>query len=204
MKAFFITPVALAAMSLRRFEDGACSAMPGSYSYHNVSVPLGQVDEPLRPPEDRYERVSPSAEDFAGDPRWPIACACGRVFTDAASRQANRTRLYAGAPDGQLYTLGEAPIGAMWDAWWMSSYRKGEDGICLIVKTPGGDWCVDDRASNCTKPDDDVHRCWVRHGDPRCGVVHVDKSGDTCAAGAGSILIGGYHGFLHNGELTSC
>ena len=37
---------------------------------------------------------------------------------------------------------------------------------------------------------------------PRTGNVHVDKSGDTCAAGAGSILIGGYHGFLHNGYLT--
>lgn len=56
------------------------------------------------------------------------------------------------------------------------------------------------------------HRCWVRHGDPRTGVVHVDKNGLTCRAGAGSILFKGnpargvpdYHGFLHHGKLTNC
>jgi lambda family phage portal protein len=55
------------------------------------------------------------------------------------------------------------------------------------VRTPGGTWDIDGRASNCTRPDDDTHRCWVRHGDPRTGVVHVDKDGDTCGAGSGSI-----------------
>jgi hypothetical protein len=52
---------------------------------------------------------------------------------------------------------------------------------------------------------DKTHRCWVRHGDPDKGEpVHVDKAGHTCAAGAGSIATPGYHGFLHNGQLTSC
>lgn len=44
------------------------------------------------------------------------------------------------------------------------------------------------------------HKCWVRHGEPPD--LHVDKAGVTCNAGAGSILSGDYHGFLHNGFLT--
>jgi len=49
-----------------------------------------------------------------------------------------------------------------------------------------------------------VHRCWVRHGRPEDGTLHVDKNGVTCAAGAGSIVAGNFHGFLHGGFLTSC
>lgn len=46
------------------------------------------------------------------------------------------------------------------------------------------------------------HKCWVRHGTPPNEIVHVDKNGVTCGAGAGSIAIDGWHGFLHNGELV--
>lgn len=46
------------------------------------------------------------------------------------------------------------------------------------------------------------HFCWVRHGTPPHEKVHVDKSGVTCGAGAGSIATGSWHGFLHNGELV--
>ena len=106
------------------------------------------------------------------------------------------------------------PIGAMWRAsWLMSEQRKSPDGWQLFdwdwdnlfegplhVKTPGGDWNIDSRASNCTRPDDRTHRCWCRHGEPPN--LHVDKAGDTCSAGAGSIICGNYHGFLHHGYLT--
>ncbi|MCU1384989.1 MAG: hypothetical protein JWL71_3686 [Acidobacteria bacterium] len=202
MKVFFLEPAPNAELLLRCFEAGTC---PGPYtSYHNADVVLGIVDEPLRPPEDRYERLDPDRAAFSADPRWPAQCACGYAFTEAVERQVNRDRLYRGAPDGQLYSLSNAPVGAMWDAWWMTGRSNGADGICLVVKTPGGDWMVDERASNCTLPNDDVHKCWVRHGDPRTGNVHVDKNGVTCAAGAGSIQQGAYHGFLHNGELTAC
>jgi hypothetical protein len=34
---------------------------------------------------------------------------------------------------------------------------------------------------------------------PKTGRLHVDKNGNTCAAGAGSIITGKWHGFLHNG-----
>jgi hypothetical protein len=71
----------------------------------------------------------------------------------------------------------------------------------LYVVTPGGHWWdIDGRASNCTMKDDKQHRCWVRHGEPPN--VTVDKAGLTCKAGAGSIKVDGYHGFLRNGEFT--
>lgn len=110
----------------------------------------------------------------------------------------------------------------------------GPDGRYLTVRTPGGDWSVDGRARNCDSPckhcgapyhshdrnacpnpapegqpglkgsyeDARPHKCWVRHGE--APDIHVDKSGVTCGAGAGSIMAGSYHGFLHNGHLTSC
>jgi hypothetical protein len=40
----------------------------------------------------------------------------------------------------------------------------------------------------------------VRHGEPP--QITVDKRGLTCHAGAGSIALGSYHGFLHNGVFT--
>jgi len=74
------------------------------------------------------------------------------------------------------------------------------DGPALWVQTPGGGWCIDSRASNCTMPYDYAHRCWVRHGEPPD--ITVDKNGVTCQAGAGSIQCGSYHGFLQGGVLT--
>lgn len=76
------------------------------------------------------------------------------------------------------------------------------DGKHLHVVLPDGHhWDVDSRASNCDLPHDRFHRCWVRHGDPP--TVTVDKAGNTCRAGAGSILTDSYHGFLRNGVLTA-
>lgn len=216
IKVFWLEPVAMIERSLRRFKSGNTCPLP--FGYHSISVPIGRdVRElpPKTPDEARYERSDPDPEDFAEDPRWPTHCDCGYAFTDEDRRQVNEERLYAALPTCDLYTLHKAPVGAMWDAWWMPSMWAGPDGVCLVVRTPGGDWVVDDQASNCTRdqcvPDAEgrriftrSHYCWVRHGDPRTGEIHVDKNGDTCDAGAGSILVGGYHGFLHNGYLTPC
>lgn len=92
----------------------------------------------------------------------------------------------------------------MWDQTWLRDLpgvRTGPDGRVLAVRLPNGyGWAPDSRASNCTRPDDDTHRCWVRHGEvPR---ITVDKNGDTCSAGAGSILSNGWHGFLRDGVLV--
>jgi hypothetical protein len=110
--------------------------------------------------------------------------------------------------------LADFPVGAMWFAdWYKIDERKSPDGRQLYgwdwdnqfepqlcVRTPGGVWIIDSRASNCTMPEDRVHRCWIRHGVPPN--ITVDKGGHTCQAGAGSIQCGSYHGFLRNGELV--
>ena len=124
-----------------------------------------------------------------------------------------------------------APVGAMWYADWLSEYHAGPDGRALVVMCPGGhEWLIDGRASNCDHQcvncghpyhehsdsggynptrigcdngyqprDGGAHRCWVRHGVPPA--VSVDKSGLTCGAGGGSILVPGWHGFLQQGVL---
>lgn len=90
------------------------------------------------------------------------------------------------------------PVGAVWAVKYGP---KGPDGRSLYCMTPKGQWCIDGRANNCTMPDDNVHRCWVRSGKPEDGTLHIGKDGNTCEAGAGSIKIGDYHGFLHHGIL---
>jgi len=79
--------------------------------------------------------------------------------------------------------------------------------VCVIPCNYSADgkhwWRIDSRANNCTMPEDSEHRCWIRHGDDG-GIIHVDKNGHTCAAGAGSIDVPGFHGFLNNGVLRDC
>jgi hypothetical protein len=109
--------------------------------------------------------------------------------------------LYRRAETAETFRLSEAPVGAMWDATWWPI--KGPDGRTVVVRLPGNhDWVIDGRAANCAMPNDDDHRCWVRHGEPPD--LTVDKCGVTCAAGAGSILVPTYHGFLRNGFLEEC
>jgi hypothetical protein len=129
---------------------------------------------------------------------WPKACKCGYQFTDEDHWQIFRDRIYRRTDTGQFLSLREAPPGSMWYADWMGRSWSGPDGHSLMVVCPNGShWLIDGPANNCTKPDDHEHRCWIRHGTPP--MVTVDKNGNTCAAGAGSIQAGDYHGFLRNG-----
>jgi len=104
----------------------------------------------------------------------------------------------------------QVPVGAIWRATWFEEFFDketknqwcGTDGKCYVVMTPEGEWIIDSRASNCTRKDDNDHKCWCRHGE--APNFTVNKVGNTCSAGAGSIQIGNYHGFLINGELTNC
>jgi hypothetical protein len=138
------------------------------------------------------------------DPSWPTHCACGYEFEENDARQVFRESIWERQDTGEEVTLRDAPVGAMWNAYWLNDVKGyiGPDGQSLYVKTPGGDWCIDGIASNCTRREDRVHKCWVRHGD--APNITVDKNGDTCAAGAGSIICGSYHGFLRGGFLESC
>jgi hypothetical protein len=152
-----------------------------------------------------YRSLTAPPETPRDAPGWPAFCAagCGYEFTEADHWQDVQDQLYRRGDTGQEMTLRDAAPGASWDAWWMPDNWRGPDGIALMVKCPNGsDWHVDGQASNCTRKGQ-KHECWVRHGDPRQANVTVDKNGDTCAAGAGSILAGDYHGFLQAGILTA-
>jgi hypothetical protein len=227
-KVFWLEPTNLDRIMLRRYHstlydasghkvDDPANNCPNGY--HDASAVFADSVERVEGNRE-YEGGSFSEVDHS-DLMWPTHCSCGYAFTDEDKWQTNHNRLYQSGLDGKLYTLGEAPVGAMWDAHWYGSaggWAAGPDGLHLVVRLPNGhDWCVDHEASNCTRTQWEertedgrtfrrwtgrTHYCWVRHGDPRTGDIHVDKNGDTCAAGAGSILAGNYHGFLHNGFLT--
>lgn len=128
-----------------------------------------------------------------------VKCFLLEEIKDPGGRRWRRT------DTGEVFLqLGDAPVGAIWDAYWMRDAgfsRTGPDGKYLVCRLPdGSDWCIDSRASNCTLPDDDAHRCWARHGE--APHLTVDKDGLTCHAGAGSIQVRTWHGFLRNGELV--
>jgi hypothetical protein len=152
-----------------------------------------------------YRSLAAAPETPHDAPGWPAFCesGCGYEFTEDDHWQDTQDQLYRRLDTGQEMTLRVADPGASWDAWWMPDNWRGPDGIALMVRCPNGsDWHVDGQASNCTRKGE-PHACWVRHGDPRQANVTVDKNGDTCAAGAGSIVAGDYHGFLQAGILTA-
>lgn len=222
VRVFWLEPTGDERLSLRRCSTDTrvgCPSNPSSdprYSYHRASIVIGDERDEGKPGGDAHPH---------DDSRWPRACACGYEFQNDDNWYLDRDNLYRRGDTGTLVTLRDAPPGAMWDAHWMrhdgyGDQYTGPDGIVLVVRLPdGSDWLVDSEASNCTRTQwgpkevdgkmcakvwlGRTHYCWVRHGDPRTGSVHVDKNGDTCAAGAGSIQSSRWHGFLHNGELVA-
>jgi hypothetical protein len=112
--------------------------------------------------------------------------------------------IYKRVDTGEEMTIRDAPAGAIWENDYWNEYPMlcGLDGKSYSVKTPAGDWIIDGPANNCSRPDDRVHKCWCRHGE--APNFTVNKNGNTCSAGGGSILIGNYHAFLLNGILTEC
>lgn len=143
----------------------------------------------------------------------PICDHCGAVPDEGtgAAKQIFQKRLYD--------TPEEFPV--LGDMYYVDHRQDGSgrcrqrwencNGMHLNVMLPGDwSWDINSRASNCDKRDDFMHRCWVLHGDPETGIVHVDKNGLTCNAGAGSIMVPtskslphGWHGFLDHGHLCT-
>jgi hypothetical protein len=170
----------------------------GGYGYHNALILIGDFQG--EPPSS-----GPDPQADPADQRWPAKCDhCDHVFGQKAFRGTHNHYLYRRSDNGELTTIDEATPGAMWWAPWLSDseHWRGFDGRTLVVRLPGRhDWIVDSVASNCTKPNDRTHRCWIRTGEPPN--VTVGKSGgNTCSAGAGSILTDKWHGFLRGGYLV--
>lgn len=208
IKCFFYEPSTEVKRTFRRYETGNC---PGkNSSFHNaqllrdiITVPVAAKDEETDP---RLICRPPSAELRE---KFPVKCDhCDFYFTESSEYQLNSDRLYTSAETKLFFTLRELPPGAMYFADWMlinrtSNLFRGPDNHCLAVILPDEHpWLVDSRASNCTLPEDNEHKCWVRHGEPP--LITVDKNGLTCAAGAGSIQTSKWHGFLRNGFLEGC
>lgn len=195
IRCFWMVPHDKDRISLRRYNGNVkCS---GDAGYHNGH---SYIEEG---PAMSVSRSFKSSKAKAFDSRWPEKCdQCDYRFIDSDNWQLFTNRIYQRVDTGELYPIREAPVGAMWNADWCSDWWKGSDGRSIVVKTPGGDWMIDSHASNCTMPDDEIHKCWVRHGEPPD--ITVDKDGVTCGAGGGSILCGNYHGFLRGGYLEDC
>jgi len=203
LKCFVLEATTTARREFRRYVPSSRqqSSCPLNGGYHDASAPFSDVEAEQQP--NGYYRIPdddmPPKEAWAG---WPTHCACGYEFVEDDEWQVFGELLYRRGDTGELTTLRSAPPGALWRSTWLEHQPHwcGPDGQSWHCKTPGGDWHIDGRASNCTMPDDWEHRCWVRHG--VAPDFTVDKEGRTCAAGAGSIMAGSYHGFLRNGHLT--
>lgn len=186
---------------LRTYASGSQDRCPIK-GYHDAMVELTRSFTPMD------NDLGGSDADHARE-AYPRVCACGAKFDELdAWRHILRRRLFR-ALDGTIVTWEDLKPGDMfflqnhYDDHHCHAGWSNCDGKHLHVVLPEGThWDVDSRANNCTMRDDTVHRCWVRHGDPTKGEpVHVDKQGVTCHAGAGSIVVPGYHGFLHHGQL---
>lgn len=195
IQCFLLEPTDRARESLRRYRSsGKGDPCPLPHGYHDASVAIGEIGLLIVEGARGYNGYGDDKHHHS-DPQWPTACACGYVFGDGDEWQHNVDRLFRGSPGGQLVTLDEAAPGAMWYAPWYENVYKGPDGRCLVVKTPGGDWIVDSKASNGT-PDNPG---WTRTGEPprvtarpSIGIGHGPNGGFR------------YHGFLTDGRLEEC
>lgn len=201
-------------------DDCADCIGSGSKGYHNAEIHLvdsnriGDFDLGGSP-SDHPEQCWPRACDHCSAPVPPttkIPCMCGDPNCSAVrttpSRQVHHRRMYS-TPSGEV--IDRPAIGDAWLAdWW-----HHDDGSCgiwsncdgkhVIVKLPGGvEFDAMSRASNCTMKDDRSHRCWRVHGNLETGAgLTFDKNGLTCNAGAGSIQLGNWHGYVKQGFITT-
>lgn len=180
-------------ISLRRYWNGKeCPK-----GYHNANTFIVDEYHPAYKVGDIHTHRGGDPKDYA-ESLWPTVCRdCGAPVPADAPRQVFNDRLYD-TPSGAL-----EPGCLHWIPYYEeNTFWDNHKGPHLAVLVPTGElWIIDSRASNCGSPEERTHRCWVRHGDPEKGILHVDKSGHTCTAGGGSIQTTNYHGFLHDNHF---
>ena len=143
---------------------------------------------------------------------------CGETeWKETADGTRHKSTIFRCISTGEEKVAGDLPIAALYAIDrdfalgpndWPPAGADGLSIACVCLGSRGPDsryhWYIDNRASNCTKPADLEHRCWVRHGTVGDKLT-VDKNGLTCGAGAGSFFMGPnneWHGFLRDGRLT--
>jgi hypothetical protein len=211
IRCFLIAPVGEGYESIVVWEDGGKNCIAG-FNYHRSETIIRRF--PLAD-DNSYPKGWANADEKRAK-AVPYCTRCGNWnFTEKALADASGSkgrvweRLDTGERADSINAFGP---GAMWYAEW---YKNEETGLYwapgfkgdqphppLVVRTPGGDWTIDSRASNCTRPEDNEHRCWVQHGTPPN--ITVDTNGNTCHCGGGSIAQPNYHGFLRDGHLVKC
>jgi hypothetical protein len=201
----------------------------GRMGIHNATVFIGDkldgYDEDFGgSPADYEDDAWPTRCDHCDatvpEIEW-VPCNCGKpgcVKTSERSpqRQVSRRVLYQ-AKAGDTAVRAELAPGDMYWATWFRCAESGHciygwtncDGKHLVICCPSTDgtvhpWDVNGRASNCTLPEDTLHRCWIIEGDPETGNISVTKNGRTCGAGGGSIQTSDYHGVASGGVLRTC
>ncbi len=218
MTTYWLEPTDEIAVGLRRYSrqsDNQPFSMECDGGYHSALIYIDRVPAKYSDRDSGGSSLEIRPKHPHDDAHWPTKCSrCDYRFTDDDHWQEWQELIYRRSDSDGEYVLHQnapapelgiesAPPGASWNAWWMPSAWRRTDGMYLMVRLPNGhDWAVDSEASNCTRKGES-HECWCRHGDPRLAHVTVDKNGDTCAAGAGSIQGGDYHGFLRDGLLTA-
>lgn len=186
---FLVVPTDRLELGLRRYADGPCPAMEGEFSYHSALRPIGRLRRVV-PRPGGSEKLPPPVERYANDVRWPKLCdRCHRYrFRKRDHWQVWTDRIWRPSiDDGRRFLLHAAPVGAMWDAWWIRwSNWTGPDGLALAVALPpegGWDyWLIDGPSTS------GAH--WTRSGSPPAVTVNP------------SILTPRYHGWLHDGVLS--
>lgn len=160
VKCFWIEPTDMFDVELRRYVRGRddCDAGPFvpfvggmqvTMGYHNAAVTIERIEVDGRGHGLRQNGTFP--EEFKTDERWPKACRCGHVFTADDMWQRNEVQLWRRSDNGELVTMTDAPVGAMWNADWYVDHpgmTRNEPGVCIVMKTPAGDWIIDGPASN--------------------------------------------------------
>lgn len=187
-RCFLIEPLDRAGWLLRRFawagpEHDRPPCVGGSVAHDASSAILGYTTRLRRDDEGRPFVGWPLRPIVRSDPRWPTLCSrpgCGYEFAVGDDWQRRAELLWARADTGEEFPLGDAPTGAMFDAWWQPDGWRGPDGLHLNVRLPcGHDWPVDGPASSGGR--------WERTGE--VPAVSVTPS---IACGAAPP----YHGFL--------
>ncbi len=193
IECFLLYPTNMVRRHLRRYagwdvvdgkavQRGGKCKIEGNQGYHQA---WAKIEDANAQHDEKGNLLSESASAYEGDPRWPTHCLCGYEFQKNDEWQVF-TELTYSRDSGEKMTVREAPLGAMWDAPWFKDVRDygGPDGLCLVVKTPAGDFCIDGLASGGGK--------WSRTGTPPKITVRP-------SIGIGNPLK--YHAFLTDGAL---
>lgn len=174
-------PAGLYQRSLRRYSSTGTLRECPLTGYHNASADIGEITEAGHTPV--------SGDNWPhDDPRWPPACGCGYVFTDADAWQRNDDPVFR-LPDGTGFpyraSFGKtAPAGTMVRAAWYDEY-SGRPGESWIIALPdGGEWITTQQASG--------GGYWTVTGTPPA--ITVTPSIWHAAPA-------GWHGWITDGEL---